>query len=790
MADFSPEQSSKLTSPTTDHNIVGTFGSSLSLFIFWSFGVAGWFFPILLFFLSWLLVSRNRGIAWVRILALICAMTSATALLSMQESFTVNPNILPENPGGGLLGKAIYKDFLRDLLGPFGSFVILGLLYALSCTLLFVRNIGAEMRKAIEELRAWRERKREEQELLAEARAKEKEAAAALLNEPENPAKGKRSRLSTADTPDAVAVGQILTDPAKDKPAPRSKLPAQPAPLQPEDEPDFNEPAARKPEPAPKPATTRQPAPAEPQTSGSPLKIVVVPPTEKASGPTVPTREGSYQFPPITLLSEPVPAPATDESEHETNASLLLKTLGEFGVTVTLGEIHSGPVITRYEVYPAPGVRVEKIASLDKNLALALRAQSVRILAPVPGKGCVGIEVPNAKPTPVGIRELIESQPWAETKAEIPLALGREVDGAPVVSDLTRMPHLLIAGATGSGKSVCINAIVASLVYRFSPADLRLIMVDPKIVELSVYNDLPHMLIPVVTNPKKVPGALKWLIGEMERRYQAFAKVRVRNIVGFNNRKNKEKAKAEPVDELDIDLPLPDEEAPPDRYPYIVAIIDEIADLMMVAPAEIEQGIARLAQLARAAGIHLILATQRPSVNVITGVIKANLPCRIAFQVSSNVDSRTIIDTKGAEQLIGRGDMLFSPPGSSKLIRAQGAFLTDEEVRDIVEFLKRNGPPAYADDVQEQIERSGLEDEEGGDGDSDDGLDDDPMLPQALAVLRATRRASTSMLQRRLRIGYNRAARLMELMESKGIVGPENGAQPRDILVDLDTYEL
>ena len=326
--------------------------------------------------------------------------------------------------------------------------------------------------------------------------------------------------------------------------------------------------------------------------------------------------------------------------------------------------------------------------------------------------------------------------------------------------------------------------------YSKSPKDVRLIMVDPKVVELKIFNTVPHMFIPVVTEPKKVPAALKWLLGEMEQRYQIFAKVNVRNIVGFNGRKKSEKpdfpppevqgslSGVDPIDDIEI----------PEKLPYIVAIIDELADLMMVAPAEIETSIARLAQLARAAGIHIIIATQRPSVNVITGVIKANLPSRIAFQVASQVDSRTILDTKGADTLIGRGDMLFSPPGSSRLLRAQGAFVSDEEVQEIVEFLKRNGPPQYAQSVQQQIDRAASEDDEDADDEGEDGDlgNDEELYNQALDVLKSTRRASTSMLQRRLRIGYNRAARLMEIMEEKGIVGPENGSSPREILTDLD----
>ena len=489
----------------------------------------------------------------------------------------------------------------------------------------------------------------------------------------------------------------------------------------------------------------------------------------------------------------------TDQAseDHVAMMEALVQTLDEFGVKVVPGEIFTGPVITRYEVTPAAGVRVEKIVNLDKNIALGLRALSVRILAPVPGKGTVGIEVPNRIAQAVCMRDIIESKSWAEANAEIPIVLGKDVTGKPMVTDLTKMPHVLIAGSTGSGKTVCINAIIASLLYHSGPEDLRFIMVDPKVVEMQLYNSLPHMLIPVVTEPKKVPGALKWLIAEMDRRYQIFAKTKVRNIAGFNAKISKDKAEQERAKAMEaemtaeeraaatqIEVPRDDDafEVPKKKLPYIVCIIDELADLMMVAPADIETGIARIAQLARAAGIHLILATQRPSVNVITGVIKANLPSRIAFKVASKIDSRTILDGSGAEALIGKGDMLFIPPGTSNLVRAQGAFVSDDEINGIVDFLKaKNDPPVFAEAVQRQIDSS---DEEG--GGLLEGGEEDEMLNKALEVLKSSKRASTSMLQRRLRIGYNRAARLMEDLEDRGIVGPENGSSPREILVDLD----
>ena len=526
------------------------------------------------------------------------------------------------------------------------------------------------------------------------------------------------------------------------------------------------------------------------------FKVVRAAKTEKASD-LFPERKGDYHFPTLDLLMEPPEEQANEDEDHMIKARNLKETLSQFKIEIELGEVHTGPVITRYDVHPAAGVRVEKIANLDKNLAMALKADSVRILAPVPGKGCVGIEVPNKIPAAVCLKEILQSRAWADAGAEIPIVLGKEASGKALVADLTKMPHLLVAGSTGSGKTVCINAIIASLCYHSSPEDVRFIMVDPKIVEMKVYNDLPHMLIPVVTEPKKVPGALKWLLVEMERRYQIFSKVGVRNIAGFNAKILKDKEEKEKAQLLDaemtaeeraalssIQVPRDDDalEIPENKLPYIVCIIDELADLMMVAQADVETGIARLAQLARAAGIHLIIATQRPSVNVITGVIKANLPSRISFRVASYRDSQTILDGKGAEALIGKGDMLFTPPGSSTFVRAQGAFVSDDEINGIVDYLKINGPPQIIEEVRDQIESAGEDDVLGG-GDSDS--DEDPMVKKAIEVIRTTKRASTSNLQRKLSIGYNRAARIMDDLEDRGLIGPDIPGQGREILMDL-----
>ncbi len=748
--------------------LIGDYYASLSVSIL---GGTGWLVPVFLFWMSFVYVRGTRHLSGTRIIAMACCILCGATLLGMQETIFSNRGYFMEGPGG-ILGKVLYLDVFNKLLGGFGSALILGTGYLIGLLFIFTRDIGAEIDKLIQGFAEWRKNRAALRAALAEEKLKAKEAAA--KQKAEAAAAAKAVPLTKAPTKLSVPKGD---DPLARPPAKPEKEP------DPVDEPDFGSPA---PTPAKSPVSkTLVPAPNENLS----LKIIKAEETKKAKITLPQSDDKNYEFPPLTLLREQVkPDPSNSEEEHRVNAENLLRILKEFGVDVSLGEIHVGPVITRYEIVPAPGVRVEKISGLDKNIALGMRAQSVRILAPIPGKAAVGVEVPNQHPTPVGMREILESETWAGAKAELPIALGKDVSGKPLVSDLTKMPHLLIAGATGSGKSVCINSIVASILYSKSPKDVRLIMVDPKVVELKIFNTLPHMLIPVVTEPKKVPAALKWLLSEMEQRYQIFAKVNVRNITGFNNRK---KEPPEPViaPEQQAELAgVNDEIEVPERLPYIVAIIDELADLMMVAPAEIETSVARLAQLARAAGIHLIIATQRPSVNVITGVIKANLPSRIAFQVASQVDSRTILDGKGAETLIGRGDMLFTPPGTSKLVRAQGAFVADDEVGEIVNFLKRNGPPQYAQTVQQQIDRDSSDEEDGG-GEDDDLGDDQELFHQALDILRSTRRASTSTLQRKLRIGYNRAARVMDIMEDKGIVGPENGSSPREILVDLDTYQ-
>jgi len=479
-----------------------------------------------------------------------------------------------------------------------------------------------------------------------------------------------------------------------------------------------------------------------------------------------------YQLPPLTLLADPPPAVRhLSEREILVNSEILEHKLLDFGVSGEVTEVHPGPVITMYEFQPAPGVKVSKIANLADDLAMALRALSIRIVAPIPGKGAVGIEVPNIEREGVYLRQILASEVWDTRKFQLPIALGKDIFGNPVVSDLARMPHLLVAGATGSGKSVCINSIIASILFRARPDQVKLLMVDPKMLELLVYEGIPHLITPVVTDPKKASVALGWAVKEMERRYTLLSAYGVRNIVGFN--KMVTKMEKEGV------TPTPDGEgadgvrlAP---LPYIVVLIDELADLMLVASREVEVSIARLAQMARAAGIHLIVATQRPSVDVLTGVIKANFPARIAFQVSSKTDSRTIIDANGAEALLGQGDMLFLPPGVGKVQRVHGTFLGDGEIKEVANFIRKQARADY--DLTVTVAEREAE------GDEEEAIADE-LYDEAVRFAVERGKVSVSLVQRRFRVGYNRAARIVEWMERDGIVAPADGVKPREVIVD------
>ncbi len=523
--------------------------------------------------------------------------------------------------------------------------------------------------------------------------------------------------------------------------------------------------------------------------------------------PLTPVSCENYELPSLSLLA---PIDTSDRQAANPDELLaiqetIIETLSQFGILVSRGDITRGPTITRYEVYPAKGVRVDKIVSLERDIARSTRAERINILAPIPGKDTVGIEIANSKKQKVTLRELLESDDFQHTKAKIPFALGKDVYGKTIIADLAAMPHGLVAGTTGSGKSVCINAIIASILYRFTPADLRFIMIDPKVVEMQIYNSLPHLVVPVVTDPKKVLLALRWAIDEMEKRYEMFAKTGVRNITTFNERPlPKSQAELDAALELPLEPPAaePDPESLtseervanmgkitvrrdadliiPDRMPYIVIIVDELADLMQTAPADVENAIARITQKARAAGIHMIIATQTPRADVITGVIKANVPCRIAFQVASALDSRVILDENGAERLLGQGDTLYRPPGTSRLIRAQGVLVTDDEIRAVVEHASRQSEPHFETSIHERLQQSGADEAE------EVNDEDEALVEECIEIMRQEKKASTSLFQRRLRLGYTRAARILDILEARGYVAAGEGAKPREILVDLD----
>ena len=462
---------------------------------------------------------------------------------------------------------------------------------------------------------------------------------------------------------------------------------------------------------------------------------------------------GDYHLPSLDLLDSPPPLEARQiKGDLEASARILQETLEDFGISVKVTDIERGPVITRYELEPAPGVKVSRIEALGDDIALTMKAQSVRIIAPIPGKDRVGIEVPNTQSSLVYIKEVIASESFQGSKSKLTIVLGKDIAGKTIIADLDDMPHLLIAGTTGSGKTVCINSLLLSLLYKSAPTDLKFVMIDPKMVELMPFNGLPHLLCPVVTEAKKAAAALNWVVNEMEERYRLLARAGTRNIESYNEKEEK--------------------------LPYIVVVVDEFADLMVVMPDQIETAVQRLAQLARAVGIHLILATQRPSVNVITGVIKANLPARLSFKVASKVDSRTVLDMNGADKLLGKGDMLFLNPGAEKPTRIQGALVSDKEIERVVNFIKTQAEPVYDEAIAKEQNKSTL----------DRNQEKDEIYDEAVKVIMESNQASVSILQRRMRLGYTRAARIIDMMEQEGLVGPYEGSKPRRILVDREAW--
>ncbi len=505
---------------------------------------------------------------------------------------------------------------------------------------------------------------------------------------------------------------------------------------------------------APKPKIAENLPVSRPQASAEPKIKIKAKSAEFAEPKTTPQelKIGDYHLPSLDLLDSPPPLEARQIKEDlAANARILEETLEDFGVSVKVTDIERGPVITRYELEPAPGVKVNRIVALSDDIALTMKAQSVRVIAPIPGKGRVGVEVPNIQSSFVYLKEVIVSNEFQKSESKLTLALGKDISGQPVVTDLGDMPHLLIAGTTGSGKTVCVNCLILSMLFRSTPNELKFLMIDPKMVELAPFNGLPHLLCPVVTDAKKAAIGLNWVVNEMEERYRLLAKVGARNIDSYNGKQEK--------------------------IPYIVVIVDELADLMMVSRDQIESAITRLAQLSRAVGIHLLLATQRPSVDVVTGVIKANFPARISFKVASKVDSRTVLDTNGADKLLGKGDLLFLRPGESKLIRAQGSLVSDKEIEKVVDFIKSQAEPVYDEEILKEQHSAVLANGE-----------KDELYEQAVRIIMESNQASVSILQRRLRLGYTRAARIIDTMEQEGMIGSFEGSKPRKILIDRDSW--
>jgi S-DNA-T family DNA segregation ATPase FtsK/SpoIIIE len=762
-------------------NFIGPFGAIVAGFCYLMMGAASYLLAAILLgfgaaklFHSSLHVARR--IPWI-----VLFIVSGACLLQLQTQHLQGWKRAFNIPGpGGWLGFVIGKTILVTSMGKIGSFVLLTAIYI--ATLILVTGL-----RPIHVIR---------QTIAASKSGLIKLHDSRL-----------RRQLRNADIKGQLEISQ--KELAKQSRVLEKKLKKQGAPV-PEPATAFISPEELADRPAPKVVDTTA-LPAEAGASKKKPSLAELRGAQRATSDAGPARTltsrtwsaaEDYTLPSLDLLAahDPEGRGGADPAELQRVQQTLIDTLAQFGIAVAAGDITKGPTITRYEVYPAKGVRVDKIVSLERDLARATRAERINILAPIPGKDTVGIELANTRKVTVTLRELMESQNWEETKtrARIPLALGKDVYGKAIIDDLAQMPHLLVAGTTGSGKSVCINALIASMLFRFTPDELRFIMIDPKVVEMQHYNSLPHLAFPVVTDPKKVLLALRWLTDEMTLRYKIFARVGVRNIVSFNGRPLKKKADAVEAGNrqsdsdspakndsagtaaaTEIKVPRDDEVIIPDKMPYIVVIIDELADLMQTAPADVESAIARITQMARAAGIHIIVATQTPRADVITGVIKANIPSRIAFQVASKIDSRVILDENGADRLLGQGDMLYLPPSASRLIRAQGVLVTDEEIRGLVEFVSSQGKPAFDPAMHEKLESTASANEEVSE-------EDEELVEKCIEIIRQEKRASTSLLQRRLRLGYTRAARIVDILEQRGILGPGEGAKPREILVDLD----
>ncbi|MEW5895095.1 MAG: DNA translocase FtsK [Candidatus Omnitrophota bacterium] len=706
---FVPEDLSWFTSTPNvpAKNLVRIVGAYVAGVSFFAFGYSAYFLAIFLLFWSWNKFSgRDLEFTFSKFLSSLVLFCSVSTLFSM-----IGPQIETlQFERAGFIG-LITADFLIRYLGWTGSYIILFALASLTLVITGEFLVSPFLFKLVELFH----------ELFSSLKEKASELQKIKAEKPSGKPVRKIKGIEAGKKVLKSAGGEAVRK--ADEGLPEEEL--------------------------------EEEGPQEIRDESKPFKPVIrIAKTEKTEVKDVePKIRGEYHFPSLDLLDDPQhESPGSVQNDLERGANILETTLRNFNVQIRVADVERGPVITRYELEPAPGVKVNSITALADDIALAMKVANVRIVAPIPGKNRVGIEVPNSAKAAVYLKEVLAHPGFQNARSKLTLALGKDISGKPIIADLADMPHLLIAGTTGAGKTVCVNAIIMSMIFNASPEELRFMMVDPKMVELTPYNDIPHMLCPAVTDAKKVSAALNWLVTEMENRYKLFQKVKARNIKSYH--------------EKGLEMP------------YIVVVIDELADLMQVAAKTIESAITRLAQLSRAVGIHLILATQRPSVDVITGVIKANFPARISFKVASKIDSRTVLDMNGAETLLGKGDLLFIKPGDAKPTRGQCSFLSDEEVSRVIEFIKNQQTPDYDETILQQQSGSGP----GG------GEQSDELYDEAVKLVIETNQASVSILQRRMRLGYTRAARLIDMMEQGGIVGPYCGSKPRDILVNREEW--
>ena len=783
----------------SNFGVGGIVGEAVSSVFFGLFGFMAYVLPFVFFALTAFQIS-NRGNthAHVKIISAAVLFLLLTAILELMfNSYTPGASLLSyyreaaeHRDAGGLAGGCLVS-ILCPMIGVAGTYVVL-VIFSVICLILVTEKsllapLGKKSRAAYEDVKkrraesaAVRARKREErwQEIPAAPAADRGEYTPARKNRKVSGVsfattlgEEKKKKRSGRKSPDIYEL--------KPENVPAEKIPENIVPEEKEEQPfvinraEPAEPSPAEEKPAEAPAAEEKPK----RRNKAKEAEIVSAETENVAAEAQKQeqqleKQSAYRTPPMNLLKRGKKSGGDSDAHLRATAQKLEETLQNFGVGVHVTNASCGPSVTRYELQPDQGVKVSRIVGLADDIKLNLAVADLRIEAPIPGKAAVGIEVPNQENTAVMLRDLLESPEFEKSASPITFAVGKDIAGKTVVADIAKMPHLLVAGSTGSGKSVCINTLIMSIIYKSDPDEVKLILVDPKVVELSVYNGIPHLMIPVVTDPKKAAGALNWAVAEMEKRYKLFAEYNVRDLKGFNAKVERGETGEEVKKKL----------------PQIVIIIDELADLMMVAPGEVEGAICRLAQLARAAGLHLVLATQRPSVNVITGLIKANMPSRIAFAVSSGVDSRTIIDMNGAEKLLGKGDMLFYPSGYPKPVRVQGSFVSDKEVQDVVEFLlKNNAGTTYNNELEEHMNSNTVLADPG--ASSDGGDDRDTYFADAGKLIIDKDKASIGMLQRMFKIGFNRAARIMDQLAEAGVVGPEEGTKPRKVLMTAEEFE-